>query len=127
MGWARGIRTSKFGAKRTELVGRSFASRGEANCFLYLQAMEQAGEIRDITCQQTVLLTDAKIRYIADFKFWDIKLDQWVWADFKGFETEVWNIKKRLWKFYGPGILRVYKGASMTLAEEIRGPGEPCR
>ncbi len=126
MGWVR-RNTSKYGAQRTHLAGRSFQSKGEGSCFLYLKALEQAGEVRDISCQQTVLLTEAKIRYIADFKLFDVKLGDWVWVDFKGFETEVWNIKKRLWKFYGPGILRVYKGASMTLAEEIKGPGGPCR
>jgi hypothetical protein len=48
-------------------------------------------------------------------------LSKEVWVEFKGFETAVWKIKKRLWKHYGPGILRVYKGNEKTIAlvEEV--------
>jgi hypothetical protein len=52
-------------------------------------------------------LTDARILYKPDFKF--TRGGKEVWAECKGFETAIWRIKKRLWKFYGPGTLEIYK------------------
>lgn len=34
-----------------------------------------------------------------------------VFFEAKGFETEVWRLKRRLWKFYGPGPLEVWRSA----------------
>lgn len=112
---------NKFKAKRINLAGRSFASKNEANCYTMLKNMEAAGEIKDLKCQVSVYLTAAKILSKPDFKYFDVALNQEVWAEYKGFETDVWRIKRRLWMFYGPGILRVYKGSGdrIRLHEEI--------
>ena len=32
------------------------------------------------------------------------------WVEAKGKALPTWNIKKRLWKHYGPGPLQVWKG-----------------
>ncbi len=113
---------AKYKAVRQNHAGHSFASKGEAGCFDYLTLLEKAGEIKDLECQQSVYLTDARIHYIADFKYFDAKENATIWADFKGFETPVWKIKKKLWLYYGPGILRVFKGygTRMTIVEDIR-------
>jgi hypothetical protein len=99
----------------------SFDSLGERACYLYLLAKARAGEIKILERQSTVKLTDAKIAYRADFVIFDLKLNRTVWVEFKGCETAVWKIKKRLWKFYGPGPLRIYKGNEKTiqLVEEV--------
>ena len=112
---------NKYGAKKCGYKGQVFDSKGERACYLYLCAQELAGEIRIVGNQETVKLTKAKIAYRADFKIFDNQLNQEVWIEFKGCETAVWKIKKRLWKHYGPGILRVYKGDEKTisLVEEI--------
>ena len=102
--------------KRTEVAGRSFMSNGEAECFVFLQALESRGEIRDLECQVTVRLTAAKKRWILDFKFFDVALGEPVWADYKGgMESDRWKWLLDLWPHYGPGRLRVYEGRGMRM------------
>lgn len=100
----------KYKNKETKASGRSFSSKGEAGCFQMLELMERAGQIEILQAQDHVYLTDARILYIADFKIFDKEIGQTVWIEYKGFETDVWRIKRRLWIHYGPGQLRVYKG-----------------
>jgi len=111
----KGKKPSKYGARKTEIAGRSFASASEASCFQYLQALEQAGELRDLRCQVTVYLTRAKIIYRPDFMFIDAATNRVTYAEFKGFETSDWRIKRKLWMFYGPGVLRIYKGSARRI------------
>lgn len=103
------------------MAGRSFASKFEAEIFQRLSLMEAAGEVKEIRCQDHVFLTEARIEYIPDFRVFDLKLQQLVWHEAKGFETDVFRLKKKLWKFYGPGRLIIYKGnaKSYRIAEVI--------
>lgn len=112
----------KYGSTKVSHAGYSFASKAEAGLFDLLSLLERAGEIRNLKCQDTVYLTEARIQYRADFTAWDIKLEQQVWYEFKGFETDAWRIKRRLWMHYGPGILKVYKGraGAIRLHEELK-------
>lgn len=115
-------KANKYGNIETELHGISFMSQGEANCYAYLKLLEQAGEIRDIETQVTVRLTRAEIRYIMDFRFFDIQKNKVFYADFKGFETERWAILKKLWPYYGPAPLIIYKSfrnREISIAEII--------
>lgn len=106
--------------------GMSFASKLEAALFDELHLREKAGEIKDLRDQVSVYLTDARIQYIVDFEYYDLREDQTVWAEAKGFETPVWKIKKRLWKCYGPGRLDVYRARSgAPLLTESVYPGVP--
>jgi len=112
---------TKYGAKKTERAGQSFGSKLEAAVFEMHRLMQLAGEIKELKAQESVYLTEARIQYIADLSFIDVKSAEKIWAEAKGFETDVWRIKRRLWKEYGPGALRVYKGShrSFKLHEEI--------
>ena len=102
----------KFGAVRsTDSQGRSFASKGERACFEYLQSLQGVGRIADLKCQVTVYLTLAKIKMIPDFAWIDHAGFQ-CYGEYKGYETPEYRIKRRLWKFYGPGPLHVYTGFS---------------
>lgn len=115
------FRKLKFKNKITELGGYSFASKGEANLYNYLYLRFLEGDISDLQVQCNVYLTDARILYIADFSAIDSKTKERVYYEFKGFETAVWRIKRRLWKHYGPGVLYVYKGRgeNVFLFEEL--------
>lgn len=100
------------------------ASKAEAALHEYLAWREKAGEIRNLKPQQSVYLTNARIQYITDFGYevlvtLDNRTQDWVpeWAEFKGLETPVWRIKRRLWMYYGPGPLVVYKGGARSLAQ----------
>lgn len=113
---------NKFGNIRTS----GAASKGEAALHEYLLWRQKAGEIRNVRTQQSVYLTDARIQYIADFAY-EVRtgyvdkdrFDLWEseWAEFKGFETDTWRIKRRLWMHYGPGRLVVYKGSATKLSQ----------
>lgn len=99
----------KYGNKKVELDGRSFASQAEAALYVEIKNREKAGEIEFLQCQDHIYLTDARILYIADFKVKDLKTGEIVWMEMKGLEMPSWRIKRRLWKSYGPGTLLVYK------------------
>lgn len=124
----KGIKIAKEHKYRAKPVskelggGRSFGSGLERARHGELLFLEKAGEIRELNCQVQVELSDAKIIYKPDFRYFDIDLGETVWEETKGVETKEWRIKRRLWLFYGPGLLRVLKGtaARIVLHEEIR-------
>lgn len=95
---------NKFNAKRTELDGKVFASKGEANRYAELKLMERAGIIQNLDTQPRFVLQEAftdeegnrhrAITYIADFRYLENGLC--VVEDFKGRETEVFKLKRKL-------------------------------
>ncbi len=109
---------NKYKAKRCQYGNSTFDSQGEATCYLYLLAKQQQGEIKILGRQEKVYLTDAKILYKADFVVFDVKRQTKIYVEYKGFETTDWKLKKRLWRYYGPGVLQIYKG-KVHLEEEI--------
>lgn len=103
-------RLNKYGAKKVSLAGYTFASKLEAALFNELSLRKLAGEIKEIQCQDTVYLTDARIMYKPDFRC--VMADDSIeWFEAKGMETPEWRIKLRLYKHYGPGKLTVYGGS----------------
>ena len=103
---------NKYGAKKVEYAGYSFSSGLERSLFEWLKLREANGEIKDIKCQESVYMTNARILYKPDFSYVDVVTNEKIFAESKGFETDVWRIKRRLWAFYGEGKLEVYKGKS---------------
>jgi hypothetical protein len=106
--------SNKYRSKRVKHLGYTFASQFECAVFNFLLLREKAQEIRDIQCQDHIYLTKARIPYIPDFKFLDLKSGEFVWAEAKGFETDPWKIKRKLWQYYGPGKLEIYKGSAKS-------------
>ena len=100
--------------------GLNFASKGGADCYVYLKLLERGLTISGLTCQVQTDLS-AGVMYKADFRYYDMKLKRDIWAEFKGVETDRWSIIKKLWKCYGPGLLRIYKGTGLGIVvdEEI--------
>lgn len=121
MGWIR-RGGNKFGAKRTQLDGRSFSSGLEADTYLMLKLREKAGEIEILQCQKHVHLTDARILYIADFFVLEKATGKEYFVEAKGFSTPEWMIKKRLWAHYGPADLEIWmrRGKGVFLVETVR-------
>lgn len=112
---------NKYGAIKVSRAGISFASKLEAALYEHLKLLEMAGEIKIEKIQDHVYLSRARIGYIPDFRIYDRETKSQVWCEAKGFETERWPVVKKLWKAYGPGPLRIYKGSykSLALVEEI--------
>lgn len=113
-------RQNKFNAVRVQHAGRSFASKGERDCFEYLKMLERAGEVENIECQVTTKLT-AGITHKTDFRCWDNLRNEPLWVEYKGFSDQRWRDIKKLWKIYGPGRLKVFGGYGlrMKLLDEI--------
>jgi hypothetical protein len=109
-----------FGRKRVEKAGISFDSKAESRLHDELLLQEKAGELEILKLQDRVHLV-AGIHTIVDFKVFDKVLGQVVWVEMKGFETPEWRLKKRLWKVFGPGRLRIYYGKGKV--EEITPSG----
>lgn len=101
----------KYGNKKISTAGRSFDSKLESAGYQILLLREKAGEIRNIRQQVSVYLTLARIRYVADYAFEYVKTGERAYAEFKGFKTPVWAIKRRLFEWYGDGPLEIYEGS----------------
>lgn len=108
--------------QRTHYAGRSFASALEADLYGYLLLLQRQGEVTDVRCQPHVFLTEARIEMIPDFVVLDTRLEEDIYYEAKGFETDIYRLKRKLWTVYGPGRLRVFKGRAgrLKMVEEIR-------
>lgn len=108
----------KFKNKKTKFNEYLFDSRLETTVFQYLKAMEAKGEISNIRVKPNVRLTLAKIKCIPDFVVTDTVsgLDEYYEA--KGFVQPRWRVIKKLWEWYGPGVLHVVSGSYKRLIFE---------
>ena len=105
-------------AEKRQLNGFTFDSRLEGDLYIHLNNLQREGRIRDLRTKPNVYLTRARILIIRDFSAHDVDLGKTVYYEAKGFETETWKLKRRLWKHYGPGVLRVYwRSGKMRLKE----------
>ncbi|MEJ8752644.1 DUF1064 domain-containing protein [Lagierella sp. ICN-221743] len=102
---------NKYNARKTIIDGIKFDSKKEAYRYRELKLLLKAGEIKDLELQPKFTLQDSfkhqgktqrKITYIADFKYYDNLKKCWIVEDTKGFKTDVYNIKKKMFlKKYG--------------------------
>lgn len=112
---------NKYSNVKVERDGYSFASKLEAAVYGILKLRERAGELRVIRTQARVSLTDAGIVYMPDFECEDE--NGIFYCEAKGMETPEWRIKLKLWRFYGPGRLEIWKGsAAKPFLDEIVTP-----
>ncbi|MFZ1007184.1 MAG: DUF1064 domain-containing protein [Candidatus Sulfotelmatobacter sp.] len=103
---------SKYNARAKMLDGHRFDSTGEAEAYQLLKSWEACGAIRDLKLQPAFVLQAAfkgphgnyrAIRYVADFSFMrDGKLHV---VDFKGFQTPVYKIKRKMFLALHPEIV----------------------
>lgn len=107
-----------------KMVG-GFPSKLEASVYGILQARELAGEITNIKRQQVVILQDGprevKIDWKLDFSYERVSDDVLCYVEAKGFETEDFKLKLKLWRKNPPAPLEIYKGhySRPMLAESI--------
>lgn len=84
-----------MGSPLTAVDGITFDSKAEAVQYQQLKLMQQAGEIIGFTRQPSFVLPGG-IRYMPDFLVCDKDMKIWV-EDVKGFETQAFKIKRKLW------------------------------
>jgi hypothetical protein len=104
-------RVNKYKSRRVSYDYHNFSSKLEASVYTILKSRENAGEIRIIQVQDHVYLTEARVLYVCDFKCLNLKTNDFIWVEAKGVEIPTWILKKKLWTFYGPGLLQIYKGS----------------
>ena len=106
---------SKFSSVKTIIDGHAFDSKKEAKYYSELKIREKAGEIKELKLQPRFLLQNGfsyngkryrKIEYIADFEYFDVVKNKRVVVDVKGYKTDVYQIKKKLFlNEYGDDVL----------------------
>lgn len=100
---------NKYHNKKVIYNGIKFDSKKESQYYLKLKMLEKAGKIRDLKLQvpftliETFRLNDKtyrKMKYIADFTYYDDKNNLHV-VDTKGYRTKEYELKKKLmaWKY----------------------------
>jgi hypothetical protein len=92
---------SKYKAVKTIVDGKKFDSKKEAKRYQELKLLEQSNEIKELQLQVPFILIDKSeygrvIKYIADFVY--IRDGKQVVEDCKGFRTDVYRLKKRLFE-----------------------------
>lgn len=100
---------NKYGAKKIKdpATGYVFDSKTEFTRWCELRLLERAGKISDLRRQVKYVLIpaqkDAKGKslerecaYIADFVYFDLRLNYEVVEDTKGFRTDAYRIKRKL-------------------------------
>ena len=86
----------KYNAKKTEFNGKKYPSQHEANRAAELQLLLKAGEIVNVIEQVPFKLSET-ITYIADFVILN-KDGTYIVEDAKGVMTDVYKLKKRLFR-----------------------------
>lgn len=109
----------KYGRKRMFNDGHTFDSGFESYCYDQLKLMVRAGELRDLRVKHRVYLTAARIGWNIDFSAINCHSGEREWYEAKGFETEIYVLKKRLWPAYGPGRLIILKGRAGKTRQEM--------
>lgn len=108
---------SKYGAIRSNVAGMSFDSKREAKRYAELRLLEMAGEIADLQRQVPIELhgrdgplltpTGRVKRYVADFRYTDLRTGLTIWEDAKGFPTPEYQLKKAVLKAQGVEVKEV--------------------
>lgn len=111
----------KYKAIRTLVGGKSFPSRLEASVYQTLQTLLKSGKILSLKEYPVVFLTKARISYKVDFLVEYAEPKETVYVEAKGIETGEFLLKKKLWKYYGPAKLEIWKraGDSFNITEVI--------
>lgn len=97
--------STKYFNHKTIYKGKIYDSKKEAKRAYELDILQKAGYISHLEKQKTFVLqpsfkvngkTERAITYIADFYYFDNKANIWIAEDTKGFRTEVYRIKRKL-------------------------------
>ena len=101
----------KYGNEKTMVNGIMFDSKLEANRYWELSILQRAGKIKNLKLQPEYELQPAfrkngkafkRISYIADFEY--EQDGKTIVEDTKGFRTEVFRIKEKLFEYKYPNL-----------------------
>ena len=98
----------KYHNKRVIYDGYTFDSIREKNYYIKLKLLEKAGKIKELELQKEYELqpsfklnnkTYRSIKYRADFTYKTTEDDKLHVVDVKGFRTDVYRLKKKLFEY----------------------------
>ena len=98
----------KYHNKKVEYDGYTFDSIREKNYYIKLKLLEKAGKIKELELQKEFELqpsyklnnkTYRSIKYRADFTYKTTEDDKLHIVDVKGFRTDVYRLKKKLFEY----------------------------
>ena len=105
----------KYHNKIVEVDNIKFQSKKEAKRYNELKLLERANIIQDLELQKSFELQPKYINnngehiraitYKADFVYYDNEKQQYIVEDTKGFRTEVYKLKKKLFEYKYPNLL----------------------
>ena len=99
---------AKYHNKKVKYDGYTFDSIREKNYYIKLKLLEKSGKIKELELQKEFELqpsfklnnkTSRKITYRADFTYKTTEDDKLHVIDVKGFKTDVYKIKKKLFEY----------------------------
>lgn len=102
----------KYGNKKTIIDGFEFDSKLEARRYCELKLLLRSGAITELTLQKIFVLQEAfiydgkkerPITYVSDFYYKD-KFGNEIVEDTKGFKTDIYRIKRKMFLFKHPNI-----------------------
>ena len=98
---------SKYNNRKTVIDGITFDSNKEAKRYTVLRSLQEGGYIKGLSLQVPFELIpkhdgERAVRYIADFVYYDIEKQMHVVEDVKGFKTDVYKLKRKLFKYKYP-------------------------
>lgn len=105
---------TKYSNKKCVFNDIKFDSKLEMERYKELILLSTGGAINELQLQKPFILQDKfkrngkgirAIKYLADFFYFDEKLKKYVCEDTKGFETEVFKIKKKIFLSKYPDIV----------------------
>lgn len=105
------MQRSKYFSKKVVIDGIKFDSKKEGEYYQKLKLLEKEGKIKNLELQKEYELqpsfkinnkTRRKTTYRADFSYITTKDDKIHVVDVKGFRTEVYRLKKKMFEYkYG--------------------------
>lgn len=99
---------AKYKNTKVNIDGIEFDSILEGRRYQELKLLEKAGEIKDLKLQPEYELipsfkkdnkTYRKTIYRADFSYYDNRLDKTIVEDTKGFKTDLYMLKKKMFEY----------------------------
>lgn len=102
---------SKYHSRKVTVYGITFDSKREANRYCELRLLEMAGKIKELKRQVQFVLqpsfkkngkTIRAITYVADFEYYDLEKGKYIVEDVKGYKTDVYQLKKKLFEYHYP-------------------------
>ena len=101
-------KANKYHNKKVTIDNITFSSKLEAQRYTELKLLEKQGIIKDLKLQPSYELipsfkkgnkTYKRASYIADFSYYDNELNKTIIEDTKGFKTDVYILKKKMFEY----------------------------